>query len=72
MDLALPFNTGQTANNDGCHQGTFTSTIVNTGTGTSNNVSFGTKFLSPGDFTIIKIEAPSWSGDINRIEIIWS
>ena len=73
MDLALPFNTGQTANNDGCHQGTFTSTIVNTGTGTSNNVSFGTKFLSPGDFTIIKIEADSsWSGDINRIEIIWS
>ena len=73
MDLALPFNTGQTSDNDGCYQGTFTSTISNAGTGTTNNVSFGTKYVSPGDFVVIKIEADSsWSGDINRIEIVWS
>jgi hypothetical protein len=73
MDLALPFNTGQTSDNDGCHQGTFTSAVSNSGTGTSNNVSFGTKFLSPGDFVVIKIEADSsWTGSLNRIEIVWS
>jgi hypothetical protein len=73
MDLALPFNTGQTSDNDGCHQGTFTSAVSNSGTGTSNNVSFGTRFLSPGDFVVIKIEADSsWSGSLNRIEIVWS
>ena len=73
MDLALPFNTGQTSDNDGCLQGAFTSAVSNSGTGTSNNVSFGTKFLSPGDFVVIKIEADSsWTGSLNRIEIVWS
>ena len=73
MDLALPFNTGQTADNDGCHQGTFTSSLSSTGTGTLNTVSFGTEFVSPNDYVVIKIEADSqWSGYIDRIEIAWS
>ena len=73
MDLALPFNTGQTGDNDGCHQGTFTADLVLTGSGTANTVSFGTEFVSPGDHIVIKIEADSsWSGYIDRIEIVWS
>ena len=73
MDLALPFNTGQTGDNDGCHQGTFTPDLVLTGSGTTNTVSFGTEFVSPNDYIVIKIEADSsWSGYIDRIEITWS
>jgi len=73
MDLAKSFNTGQTSDGDGCLQGVLSDLIVNTGTGTSNNVTFGTKFLSSNDFVIIKIVADStWSGNLNRIEIVWS
>ena len=73
MDLALPFNTGQTGDNDGCLQGSLSPTIINTGDGTSNNITFGTVFASPGDSVVVKIVAgPTWSGDINRIEVVWS
>lgn len=73
MDLAKSFNTGQTSDGDGCLQGVLSDSIVNTGTGTSNNVTFGTKFLSSNDFVIIKIVADStWTGNLNRIEIVWS
>lgn len=73
MDLALPFNTDQTGDNDGCLQGSLSPTIINTGDGTSNNITFGTVFASPGDSVVVKIVAGStWSGDINRIEVVWS
>jgi hypothetical protein len=73
MDLALAFNTGQTADNDGCLQGSLSPTVINTGTGTSNNITFGTVFASPSDSVVVKIVAgPTWSGDINRIEVVWS
>lgn len=73
MDLGKPFNSGQTADNDGCLQGSLNSNIINTGTGTSNTVTFGSSFLSPNDYVIIKIVADdSWSGELNRIEVVWS
>ena len=73
MDLALPFSTGQTSDNDGCYQGTFTSTVSNSGNGTSNQVAFGTTFVSANDYIVLKIEADSsWTGNLNRIEVDWS
>jgi hypothetical protein len=73
MDLALPFSTGQTADNSGCYQGTFTSAVSSNGNGTSNQVAFGTTFISANDYIVLKIEADSsWSGNLNRIEVIWS
>ena len=73
MDLGNPFSSGQTADDDGCLQGSLSDVIVNTGTGTANTVTFGSSFLSPGDYVIIKIVADeSWSGDLNRIEVVWS
>ena len=73
MDLGNSFSSGQTADDDGCLQGTLSDEIVNTGTGTENTVTFGSSFLSPSDYVIIKIVADeSWSGELNRIEVVWS
>ena len=73
LDLATPFATGQFQDNDGCLDGSLTSTIVNSGQGTTNNVTFGTVFAFPGDEIIVKIVAgQNWSGDLNRIELVWS
>lgn len=73
MDLGIPFAPGQTSDNDGCLQGTLNDEIVNTETGTQNKITFGTSFLSPNDYVIIKIVADeSWSGELNRIEVVWS
>ena len=73
MDLGNPFSSGQTADDDGCLQGTLNDEIINTGTGTANTVTFGSSFLSPSDYVIIKIVADeSWSGELNRIEVVWS
>jgi len=73
MDLALPFSTGQTADNAGCHQGTFTSAVSSNGSGTTNQVAFGTTFVSANDYIVLKIEADSsWTGNLNRIEVDWS
>lgn len=73
LDLATPFATGQFQDNDGCLDGSLTSTIVNSGQGTTNNVTFGTVFAFPGDEVIVKIVAgQNWSGDLNRIELVWS
>ena len=73
MDLALPFSTGQTSNNSGCHQGTFTSSVSSNGNGTTNTVTFGTTYVSANDYIVLKIEADSsWNGNLNRIEVDWS
>lgn len=73
LDLATPFATAQFQDNDGCLDGSLTATIVDSGQGITNNVTFGTVFAFPGDEVIIKIVAgQNWSGDINRIELVWS
>ena len=73
MNLAKPFFTGQTADDDGCYVGTLNQTIVSSGTGTPNSVTFGTTFISPNEFIVLKIETdPAMTASIDRIEIIWS
>ena len=80
MDLASPFATGQTQDNDGCLDGSLTSNI--TTSGTSNNATFGTVFAYPGgtvngvavprDFVIIKIvTGPNWAGNLDQIALTW-
>jgi len=73
LDLAIPFATAQFQDNDGCLSGSLTSTVGNSGLGITNNVTFGTVYVFPGDEVIVKIVAgQNWSGDINRIELVWS
>ena len=73
LDLATPFATGQFQDNDGCLDGSLTATISNSGQGTTNNVTFGTVYAFPGDEVVVKIVAgQNWSGDLNRIELVWS
>lgn len=80
MDLALPFATGQTQDNDGCLDGSLTANIVTSGT--SNNATFGTVFAYPGgtinsvavpsDSIIIKIvTGPNWAGNLDQITLTW-
>lgn len=73
LDLAIPFATAQFQDNDGCLAGSLASSIENSGQGTTNNVTFGTVYVFPGDEIIVKIvTGQNWSGDINRIELVWS
>lgn len=73
LNLAKPFLTGQTNDGDGCYSGVFDAVMNSDPQGVSNTVTFGTVFLSPGDYVIIKIEADSsWQGLVDRIEIGWT
>jgi len=85
LDIAIPWTSGQYNDGDGSLSGDLSSVITNINTsvtednvtrtiqGTENNITFGVKEVLSNEFIIINIIAnDSWSGNLNRIEIVWS
>ena len=85
LDIAIPWSSGQYNDGNGSLSGDLSNVILNTTTsitedsvtrtiqGTENNITFGVKEVLSNEFIIIKIVADdSWSGNLNRIEIVWS
>jgi len=68
MDLASAFASGQVADNDGCLEGTFDSTLNATNTAT-----FGTQFVADNEYVMIKIVVDaSFTGYVSKITVSWS
>jgi len=68
MDLATSFSTNQTADNDGCLEGSLDSSLNATNTAT-----FGVESIGSNEYIMIKLEAlATWTGYINQISISWS
>ena len=68
MDLATPFSTGETGDNDGCLEGSFDSSLNAT-----NTVTFGSVFVADNEYIMIKVVADgSFTGYVNTISISWS
>ena len=85
LDISIPWASGQYTDGAGSLSGDLSSTILNTNTsvtedgvtrtiqGTENEITFGVKEVLSNEFIIIKIVADdTWSGNLNRIEIVWS
>ena len=67
MDLALPFQTGQTGNGAGCLNGSFDSTL-----NAANNATFGTVFVDNNEYIMIKVEADAaFTGRVSTITLSW-
>lgn len=85
LDIAIPWSSGQYSDGSGSLSGDLSNVITNINTnvtednvtrtiqGTENEITFGVKEVLSNEFIIISIVAnDSWSGNLNRIEIVWS
>jgi hypothetical protein len=68
MDVALPFETGETGDGAGCLNGSLDSSLNATNAGT-----FGTVFVGDDEYVVVKIEADaSFTGYVSRLTLAWS
>ena len=72
LNIAKDFETDQYDDGDGALSGSLSST-VESGSTTSNTVTFGVKYLKVNEYFVMKIEADNnWTGYLSNIAIVWS